>query len=179
MVRNIKTKWEWIADTIDNVIQDIGDRNILKNIALKIEKNMALAYPYAPTNPLWEEIYPQLLTDDLEDLVDRFIFVCHSGAETCAACFILNDIRNIEFPSDDDEDHETIRGCEFCRYGKIAGICEDSGSLYQIFQRMFASIIRYQSNLNQEYKYRWEPELEDDDDFENITEDDDFGSGEY
>ena len=170
MVRHIKTKWEWIADTIDLVIRDDEDKHGLKEIALSIEKQMSLAYPYAPTNEVWEEIYPQLLADDHEDLIRKFLFVARSGAETCTGCSILERVPNI--PDDVNEDLIWMRACDFCRYGKTAGICEDGPSLYQVFQRRLASIIGYQSNLSLSYVHRWEPELEE---FEDEEEDEVFG----
>ena len=95
MVRQIKTKWEWMADTIDIVIRDSLDRVNLKKVALTIEKNMALSYPHAPTNKLWERVYPQLQVDDHEALVQRFMYVAMSGAFTCIACTILEGVEDV------------------------------------------------------------------------------------
>ncbi len=175
MVRHIKTKWEWIADTIPSVISNQDDMLRLREIALEIEKNMALAYPFAPTNEFWEEIYPQLKADDHDGLIDRFLYVCYSGADSCIACTILKHVREIPF----DADVFLIRPCEFCRYGEIAGICEESSSLYQDFHIMLSFIVRYQSDLDQCTVSKWIPEFISYRDFDNEDEDDIYRCSEY
>ena len=170
MVRNIKTKWEWIADTIDVIIRDSIDRVGLKRLALEIEKLMALSYPFAPTNPRWEEAYSQLITDDRAELIDRFMYVCNSGCDSCSACYILEGVDSVEFKGENPEEIYEMRACELCRYGKLGGICEDRDSLYQFFQRNLRRIERNQSDLFRAYDHRWIPT------FNNEEEDEVYGN---
>lgn len=117
-MKGIKRKWEWIHDILPTTTKK---KNLLKkaqSLAMQIDNILVHTYPHAPTTRYWEDAYPDqdlvYYLSDILQISSRPIF--------CSACEI-----NLELDA----------GCEYCRYGKIAGECEDDdNSLFQQFRNL-------------------------------------------